>query len=189
MADILTDEGLKSRLILAGLKELEEHGINDFSLRRVAMTAEVSCAAPYRHFKSKDELIIAIIEYVKEGWLLLSTQIGQVFADDITTKIKELCASGVRFWIANGKFRSVLSIGQYGADENRRAQMADFDAPILNAIDEYATARGLDKKRAELLKYSIPALLYGTVMLIAGGFISSQDAVENLKNKLDEELK
>ncbi len=189
MADILTDESLKSRLILAGLKELEEHGMNDFSLRRVAMSAEVSCAAPYRHFKSKEELILAIIEYVKEGWLLLATQIGQVYIDDPTTKLKELCASGVRFWIANGNFRSVLSLGQYDKDEGRKAQLVAFDKPVLDAVDEYAMQCGLSKKDTELLKYSIPALLYGTVMLIAGGFIESEKAVENLKNKLNKDLK
>ena len=70
---------LRHRLILAGLKELEEHGVKDFSLRRVALNAEVSCAAPYRHFKDKEQLIGAIITYVKDGWDLLSNQIKMIF--------------------------------------------------------------------------------------------------------------
>ena len=82
MPEVFTDK-LKDRLILAGLKELEEHGIKDFSLRRVATSAEVSCAAPYRHFKDKEQLIDAIIEYVKEGWMVLCAQINEVFSDNL----------------------------------------------------------------------------------------------------------
>ena len=46
---------VRTRLIVAGINELEERGVKDFSLRRVALAAEVSCAAPYRHFKDKDD--------------------------------------------------------------------------------------------------------------------------------------
>ncbi|MBO5879898.1 MAG: helix-turn-helix transcriptional regulator, partial [Clostridia bacterium] len=54
MEDRFVEENVKHRLILAGIRELEEYGITDFSLRRVAVSAQVSCAAPYRHFKSKE---------------------------------------------------------------------------------------------------------------------------------------
>ena len=46
MEEIYTSDNVKSRLILAGLKELDQHGVVDFSLRRVAIGAGVSCAAP-----------------------------------------------------------------------------------------------------------------------------------------------
>ena len=49
-----SDESIRERLIIAGIKEIELHGFNDFSLRRVAAACEVSCAAPYRHYKNKD---------------------------------------------------------------------------------------------------------------------------------------
>ena len=85
------DSGLRHRLILAGLKELEDHGVKDFSLRRVAINAEVSCAAPYRHFKDKEQLIAGIIDYVKDGWQLLAKQIEQVFNQNNRQLIIELC--------------------------------------------------------------------------------------------------
>jgi AcrR family transcriptional regulator len=189
MPEVFTDK-LKDRLILAGLKELEEHGIKDFSLRRVATNAEVSCAAPYRHFKDKEQLIDAIIEYVKEGWMVLCAQINEVFSDNLANKIKELCASGVRFWIANGNFRSVLMVSQTNDNELSRKQIiADFDYPILTAIDEYAQKKGLSDSERDLLKHTAPALMYGTIMLIAGGFIERESAIKNLKDKLDADLK
>ena len=65
------DIGIRKKLVEAGLKELLEHGSRDFSLRRVALMAEVSCAAPYRHFKDKDELVRAVISEIRENWLLI----------------------------------------------------------------------------------------------------------------------
>ena len=41
----------REALILAGLEELNEYGIQHFSTRRVAKACGMSCAAPYKHFK------------------------------------------------------------------------------------------------------------------------------------------
>ena len=65
-----TDE-LALSLVIAGIREIESHGLSDFSLRRVASMCGVSCAAPYRHYKSKGDLILAIISYVNSQWELL----------------------------------------------------------------------------------------------------------------------
>ena len=81
------ENSVRTRLILAGMSEIEKHGVNDFSLRRVALAAQVSCAAPYRHFKDKDEYIREIISYVNSKWELLSREIERIYGDsflDIT---------------------------------------------------------------------------------------------------------
>ena len=64
MEEAYVEKSVRTRLILAGITELEEHGLGDFSLRRAALAAQVSCAAPYRHFKDKDEYIREIITHV-----------------------------------------------------------------------------------------------------------------------------
>ena len=53
-------ENLKAELIKKGLKLLDEEGYENFSLRKVAKACSVSHTAPYRHFDSKDDLIMAI---------------------------------------------------------------------------------------------------------------------------------
>lgn len=53
---------LRNSLVSAGLKILREEGLDALSLRRVAREAEVSAAAPYRHFKDKQALMAAISE-------------------------------------------------------------------------------------------------------------------------------
>ena len=107
MEDRFIVEDVRKRLVLAGLNELCEHGITDFSLRRVSVAAQVSCAAPYRHFKDKDELIGAIIEYIGSKWLLLSKEIRAAFLLDRKRLALELSVAAIRFWVANGNFRTV----------------------------------------------------------------------------------
>lgn len=60
---------LKIQLIKTGLHMIQEDGINKLSLRKLARICNVSEAAPYSHFKNKDELLAAIQEYVTEQLL------------------------------------------------------------------------------------------------------------------------
>ena len=60
MKEGFTEGGLRDRLIIAGIEEISLYGIKDFSLRRVAMRCNASCAAPYRHFKNREDFIRAI---------------------------------------------------------------------------------------------------------------------------------
>ena len=60
---------LKIQLIKSGLHMIQEEGINKLSLRRLAQMCNVSEAAPYSHFKNKEELLVAIQEYVTQQLL------------------------------------------------------------------------------------------------------------------------
>src|SRR5438552_5774014 len=51
---------LRAALVKATLRAIAEDGPDGFTLRDVARRAGVSPAAPYRHFKDKDELLAAV---------------------------------------------------------------------------------------------------------------------------------
>ena len=57
---------LRRRLILAAIDEIEEVGFERFSVRRVAAACGASCAAPYKHFKNRQELVVAILDYISQ---------------------------------------------------------------------------------------------------------------------------
>ncbi len=172
--EMITD-GVRNRLILSGLKELDKHGVRDFSLRRVADDAGVSCAAPYRHFKDKDELIAAIVLYVLDGWRLLSKQITDIFPHDSRVLVAELVVAGLRFWIANGNFRTVLMNAEDG-----NFAMREFDEPIIAAIEAHSRLSNCgDVKK---LTFKIITMLYGAVVLVDEGYDSADHAADNLKS-------
>ena len=178
MEDNISIDNVRSRLLIAGLIELERHGAGDFSLRRVAKEAGVSCAAPYRHFKDKDDLIGSIIEYVLEGWTLLSAQITEIFSDDSKSLVAELVVAGLRFWIANGNFRTVIMASSTLAAGERGA-LSLFETPIISASKRYADERGISN--VDTLSFKLLSMLYGAIILVDEGYESAEKAASSLK--------
>ena len=174
--------GVRDRLIRAGILELEEHGLRDFSLRRVAQVAEVSCAAPYRHFRDKEELILAIIAYTRESWELMAENITAAFPDKTEKRVTHLAVAALRFWLANGNLRSVLMSGQDELGEEKRREVNRFDAPILAAVRTLAAERGITD--AEELAFTVLALIYGTVTLVSCGSVSTTAGEVLLKSRI-----
>ena len=185
MEENFTPDNVRSRWLFSGLKELETHGVSDFSLRRVAQDAGVSCAAPYRHFKDKDELIFSIIQFVIEGWTLLSRQITDIFCGDPKALVTELAVAGLRFWIANGNFRTVISASATFSN-GKTGPLDEFDKPILCAVESYAKEKG-NINRSEL-SFKLLSMIYGAVILVDGGYESADMAAGNLRAVLSGEL-
>lgn len=185
MEDNIYTDNVRSKLVLAGLSELEKHGVADFSLRRVAKEAGVSCAAPYRHFKDKDELIASVIDYVLEGWTLLSDQICGIFANDASALLTELAVAGLRFWIANGNFRTVI-MASTAPSASEQGTLAKFDFPFTRAAELYAGEKG--RTEDSHLPFKILSMLYGAVILVDSGFATADVAADNLRAALVSEL-
>ena len=66
MADGYHHGNLRQALIDAGIRFINENGEDALSLRKVAAECEVSHAAPYAHFKDKDELLDAMKKSVTD---------------------------------------------------------------------------------------------------------------------------
>ena len=175
------DSNVRYRLIVAGINELEERGIRDFSLRRAALRAEVSCAAPYRHFKDKDEFISEIIKYISSKWMLLCNEIEKVFLNDTRRLILELAVSNLRFWIANPNYRSVLMTVSPSASD----VLSLFDKPLMDAIERFSNENGADP---EVRKYTVRALIYGSLML-TGTTDKRSSLTDYLRRELENEFK
>lgn len=59
---------LKQALIEAGIHLINQEGMQQLSLRKLAAACEVSHAAPYNHFKNKEELIQAIKDHITQDF-------------------------------------------------------------------------------------------------------------------------
>lgn len=58
----------REALIQAGINEINEHGVANLSMRRIAKACGVSPGAPYKHFSDRKDFIAAIIEAVNLQW-------------------------------------------------------------------------------------------------------------------------
>jgi len=101
-------ENLKAKLIEKGLKLLDEEGYEKFSLRKVAKACNVSHTAPYRHFKSKDDLIIAIAIEVQHKFNVSLQEAVDKYPNDNKSQIKEMGYSYVKFFVENPEYLRLL---------------------------------------------------------------------------------
>lgn len=155
MEDIDSTMALKEKLLTAGIEEMVAHGYADFSLRRVAAACGASCAAPYKHFKNKEDFINAIIAYVEEKWQHLSAQISSSYTSP-AERIAELCLASVRFRVANPLYGK-------GSDS--------FKEELALSVEALCKDAGLDN--AEERIFIVMALVKGAAALLR------EDAAEN----------
>ena len=101
-------EDLKSELIKNGLKLLDEEGYDNFSLRKVAKACGVSHTAPYRHFKNKDDLILAITLKAEHKFNSSLQEAINNYPNDIRSQIKEMGYAYVKFFIENPEYLKLL---------------------------------------------------------------------------------
>ena len=189
MEEYYQPEALREALIIAGLKEIEVHGLSDFSLRRVASECGVSCAAPYRHFKGKSELILAIIAYVNDQWSLLQRQITIAFKGDTRRCLLEMCVANIRFWTANPHFRSILLMDSGALDGDQLREKSRINETTDRLISDFCREKGLSETDAKMKSLAIRAIMYGSTQMLSNGELeSSPDSIRIISELLEKEL-
>lgn len=101
-------ENLKSELIRQGLMLLDREGYNNFSLRKVAKACNVSQTAPYRHFKNKDDLILAIIIEATQAFNKSLEEAVVNYPDDPAKQLKEMGISYISFFSKNPEYLRLI---------------------------------------------------------------------------------
>jgi len=105
---------LRESLIKMGLKLFNEEGADKFSIRKVAALCNVSHTAPYRHFKSKEELINAISEHVFSNFESSLNEVAEEYKSDPYERIIQLGKKYVWFMVENPdylKFAFLTKVG------------------------------------------------------------------------------
>lgn len=178
-------DSVRTRLILAGMRELEEHGTTDFSLRRVAQRAQVSCAAPYRHFQDRQALIREVFGYIREKWQMLFLQVCTAVGDPARV-VREASLAYIRFWMSNPSFRSLLFSSRAG--EMAGADPMGFDRDIGTRIGQCLPDACADRVRACTL--AVLTQVYGTLTVLMHGEPQGDDEIlAAAAVRIDRELK
>ena len=184
MEEEFFSDTVRDRLIIAGADEISRYGMANFSLRRVAAACNVSCAAPYKHFKNKDDFILEIIRYINRQWELLCTQILSLFENDPLRRLTEVCIAYVRFWVANPNYRSVLAMSEKESDGEKST------ISVGAMIRKYCTDRGDSFDETERTAWALKAILYGmTAMIESGELENSTKTYEYIRATIERELK
>ena len=180
---------LREELILAGIEEINQYGIAHFSIRRVAEACNVSCAAPYRHFKEKNDLIAAIIDYVNDRWAEQQEIIVSRCSDSMREQIIEISIGYIRFLMEKPFYRAVLLLKDEPFNNlyhKKRTQFGSMSQTLEVGLFEESGV-DVDTWRRKLLV--VRSLIFGSVFLFdAGEFEYNEKTMEDIRYSINREF-
>ena len=135
-------ENLKAELIKKGLKLLDEEGYENFSLRKVAKACNVSHTAPYRHFNSKDDLVMAIALEAHRKFNQSLEEAVNKYPNDNKSQLKEMGYSYVKFFVENPEYLRLLFLNDLAINfkNKNKETFKNGEQPFqtfYNAVERY----------------------------------------------------
>ncbi len=152
MSDNYHHGNLRQALIDVGIKIINESGEANLSLRKVAARCKVSHAAPYAHFKDKDELVEAIKASVTERFMEeLSAAVNNSL--DAERALVDMGRSYVSFFVRRPDYFRFLFGNQNLTAHIRSDKQYENDYPPFVLLKEtylkYLKEKQLDKSEDE----------------------------------------
>ena len=155
----------RERLIEAGIQELQEYGVQGFSLRRVAQSCDLSCAAPYRHFRDKQELLQAVAETLNRRWFARQSEALAQLGGNTGMQLRTICREYLRFLCDNPHFCALVTQRDEDTGKWRLNRLFDQSSLTKQLIVRYAKEHHMTYEDVYCRVYAIRALLYGAAMM------------------------
>lgn len=182
-------KNMREVLVLAGIKEINAHGVHGFSIRRVANACNVSCAAPYKHFKDKREFIAAIIDYVNDQWKERQSEVLSACGESLREQLVKVSVEYVIFLMEKPFFRSILMLKDEEFDNIYHKVRGEMSSRSQQLEREFFASSGMDLPTQKRKLHVVRALIFGTVFLFDTGELKyNETTIENLRRSIDREF-
>lgn len=182
-------KNMRERLVLAGIEEINAHGVTGFSIRRVAQNCNVSCAAPYKHFKDKREFIAAVIEYVNSQWAQRQKEVLEQCGESLRQQIVEVSVQYVRFLMENPYFRSILMLKDAGFDNIYHKPQGQMSSRSQQLEKDFFATTGWDVSVQKRKLHVVRAMIFGTIFMFETGELEyNEEALQNFRYTIDREF-
>ncbi len=159
---------LKEALVAAALELIEESGPAGFSFSEAARRAGVSAAAPYRHFRDRDELIA---EVARQGFELFTEQLAAAWNDGRPSPLQAFETMGrayLEFARTERSFFATMFQPNLGTPDDpslRQARARSFDT-LRDAAEAVARLAPADRRPpAAMVAHHFWALVHGLACL------------------------
>jgi AcrR family transcriptional regulator len=163
---------LRAALLQATLRAIAEDGPDGFTLRDVARRAGVSPAAPYRHFRDKDELLAAVAaECADRLGRMVAAAVAEAPPDDPLAQFRQVGIASVEFAVAHPEHFRALNLPGVAArvpaeQQDRSDTWHDSQRRMLAAAQ---AAGAIAKMPLEDLVLAAAALVHGLSHMIVEG--------------------
>ena len=189
MTGSATPQSVRDKLIIAGLKELNAHGVQNFSVRRTASECGVSCAAPYKHFADKQDFIAAIIRFGNSQWKERQRKIVDMYPSPRRKQILEISLEHIRFLVENPYFRSLIMLKDAPLDTQYARSRGKLSRLAMRLIRRYCAEVGMDEKTAKVKTYIVRSLIYGAALMFDNGEMEyNEENMEAVAQAIDREF-
>ena len=187
---------LKNALISTGVKIIFDEGIDKLSIRYAAKKLGVSHTAPYRHFKDKEELVVAI---AVKGFDILEKELDDAIAkhpDNYLSQFTEAAGAYINFAKNNHEYYKIM-FGNYIMNKTDYPQFFKaYDSSFKKMLIIVVGIMGSKgKKKDEIAVTTIAAwsLVHGYSSLIIDNqmdkLVGSDGQVKALLRKMKDLLK
>ncbi|MCC1480755.1 TetR/AcrR family transcriptional regulator [Roseibaca sp. Y0-43] len=163
---------LKQALVEAALKLIAERGPQGFTMAEAAKLADVSAAAPYRHFTGRDDLIT---ELAVQGFELFADVLEYAYKDGQPSPLAAFEAVG-RAYLAFARAHPGHYVAMFESGLSPRATAAlaaassRANAVLLRAAGDLSARIPADKRPpTEMFAAHVSAMSHGIVELYARG--------------------
>jgi AcrR family transcriptional regulator len=182
-------------LIEKGLQLLNSVGLEAFSLRKVADMCGVSHAAPYRHFKNKEELIRAITMSVSDKFTSLINEALSENEGDYRKQIKEVCKLYVKFMVENPEhFKFIFMTDHHNPIIIKNGNFIETDRWTVSLLKDLFIGlrknEGADESDWSVDALTIWSLIHGFTTILVNNTIAYEgDYLDAVTLMLEEKVK
>lgn len=162
-------KAIKEKLILAGIDEIGNYGVANFSLRQVAVSCNVSCATPYNYFKNKEGFVVEIIQYIKQQWTLFKGEINKLYKNDEKQLLIELCVFYIKFLVGNPNYRSIILLDSVEVDDESYTDIESARNFIELELEHYMKINNVSAREARRKSFVIRAIVFEATLLLERG--------------------
>ncbi len=163
---------LKQALVAATIVLIEEKGPSGFTMAEAAKQAGVSTAAPYRHFKGREDLIA---EVARQGFEIFADLLEFALAKGGGSSVRGLESVGRAYLAFAQKYPGYyIAMFESGVSINANPELAMVANRAMNVLiqsaEDLSKHMPRDKRPpASMVSHHIWALSHGVVELFARG--------------------
>ncbi len=175
------NEANKEKFLKAAVSELEEHGVADFSIRRVAKRCGVSCAAPYKHFESKNDLLVEVMRYISQKWCdVLYDTVESHRNDTVREQLIAICMAYIAFLCTYPEYQTILYMSDRVFEPEVLAEKSKVSGTTMELIGKYCSDSNIGEEIKIRKFFVVRSLLFGGAIMINSGMLPFNGETMNM---------
>ncbi|MCI8887902.1 MAG: TetR/AcrR family transcriptional regulator [Hungatella sp.] len=156
---------LESELIEEAIRQIRDNGVEGFSSRAVAEACHVSCAAPFKYFKGRRELFLAMSKHLDQELYKTMEEIELRWEGDYKSAHLEMNVAYIRYLCQNPFLISESFWKTIDEKQDGIRKWKSF-RKMAKQFLMYCEAHGISKEIYKSYYFNFQTLAYGAAFVI-----------------------